>query len=32
MVRRSVFVLYLVLGLGGAMLSGVVYQMSGAPI
>ena len=32
LVRRSVFVLYLVLGLGGAMLSGVLYQMSGAPI
>ena len=32
LVRRSVFVLYLVLGLGGAMLCGVLYQMSGAPI
>ena len=32
LVRRNVFVLYLVLGLGGAMLSGVVYQMSGAPV
>ena len=32
LVRRSVFVLYLALGLGGAMLSGVLYQMSGAPI
>ena len=31
-VGPGVFVLYLVLGLGGAMLSGVVYQMSGAPI
>ncbi len=32
LVRRSVFVLYLALGLGGAMLSGVLYQMSGVPI
>ena len=32
LVRRSVFVLYLVLGLGGSMLAGVLYQMSGAPI
>ena len=32
LVRRSVFALYLALGLGGAMLSGVLYQMSGAPI
>ena len=32
LVRRSVFVLYLALGLGGAMLSGILYQMSGAPI
>ena len=32
LVRRSVFILYLVLGLGGAMLSGVLYQMSGVPI
>ena len=32
LVRRSVFALYLVMGLGGAMLSGVLYQMSGAPI
>ena len=32
LVRRSVFVLYLGLGLGGAMLSGFAYQLSGAPI
>ena len=32
LVRRSVFVLYLVLGLGGAMLAGALYQMSGVPI
>ena len=32
LVRRSVFVLYLALGLGGSMLAGVLYQMSGAPI
>ena len=32
LVRRSVFVLYLALGLGGAILSGVLYQMSGVPI
>ena len=32
LVRRSVFVLYLVLGLGGSMLAGVLYQVSGAPI
>ena len=32
LVRRAVFALYIVLGLGGAMLSGVLYQMSGAPI
>ena len=32
LVRRSVFVFYLVLGLGGAILAGVLYQMSGAPI
>ena len=32
LVRRSVFALYLLLGLGGAMLSGVLYQMRGAPI
>ena len=32
LVRRSVFVLYLALGLGGAMLSGLLYQVSGVPI
>ena len=32
LVRRSVFVLYLALGLGGAMLSGIVYQVSGLPV
>ena len=32
LVRRSVFVLYLALGLGGAMLAGFLYQVSGAPI
>ena len=32
LVRRNVFVLYLALGLGGAMLSGVLYQVSGAPV
>ena len=32
LVRRSVFVLYLALGLGGAMLSGFLYQVSGVPI
>ena len=32
LVRRSVFVLYLMLGLGGAILAGILYQMSGAPI
>ena len=32
LVRRSVFVLYLGLGLGGAMLAGVLYQVSGTPI
>ena len=32
LVRRSVFVLYIALGLGGAILSGVLYQMSGAPV
>ena len=32
LVRRSVFVLYILLGLGGAILSGVLYQTSGAPI
>ena len=32
LVRRSVFVLYLALGLGGAILSGFLYQVSGVPI
>ena len=32
LVRRSVFVLYIALGLGGAILSGVLYQVSGAPV
>jgi uncharacterized membrane protein YraQ (UPF0718 family) len=32
LVRRRVFVLYLALGLGGAMLAGLAYQLSGAPI
>ena len=32
LVRRSVFVLYLALGLGGAMLAGALYQVSGVPI
>ena len=32
LVRRSVFVLYVALGLGGAMLAGAFYEMSGAPI
>ena len=32
LVRRSVFALYLALGLGGAILSGVLYQASGVPI
>ena len=32
LVRRSVFALYLFLGLGGAMLSGVLYQLSGLPV
>ena len=32
LVRRSVFVLYLALGLAGAMLSGFLYQVSGVPI
>ena len=32
LVRRSVFVLYLALGLGGAIFSGVLYQVSGVPI
>ena len=32
LVRRSVFVLYLGLGLAGAMLAGVLYELVGAPI
>ena len=32
LVRRTVFVLYLALGLGGAMLAGVLYQVSGLPV
>ena len=32
LVRRSVFVLYIALGLGGAVLSGLLYQAGGAPI
>ena len=32
LVRRSVFALYIALGLGGAILSGALYQLSGAPI
>ena len=32
LVRRSVFALYLVLGLGGAVLAGVLYQLSGMPV
>ena len=32
LVRRSVFALYLGLGLGGAMLAGFLYELSGAPI
>ena len=32
LVRRSVFVLYLGLGLGGAMLAGILYELGGAPI
>ena len=32
LVRRGVFVLYMSLGLGGAMLAGALYQASGAPI
>ena len=31
-VRRSVFALHLALGLGDAMLSGLLYQVSGRPI
>ena len=32
LVRRSVFALYLGLGLGGAMLAGLLYELGGAPI
>ena len=32
LVRHSVFALYIALGLAGAMLSGFVYQISGAPV
>ena len=32
LVRRSVFALYLGLGLGGAMLAGLLYELAGAPI
>ncbi len=32
LVRRSVFVLYLGLGLGGAMLAGLLYALVGAPV
>ena len=32
LVRRSVFALHLVPGLGGSVLAGVLYQSSGAPI
>ena len=32
LVRRSVFALYVAVGLAGAILSGVLYQISGAPI
>ena len=32
LVRRSVFALYLALGLGGAILFGILYDLSGAPI
>ena len=32
LVRRSVFALYLGLGLGGAMLAGFLYELGGAPI
>ena len=32
LVRRSVFSLYLGLGLGGAMLAGLLYELVGAPI
>ena len=32
LVRRRVFVLYLALGLAGAMLAGLLYELGGAPI
>ena len=32
LVRRSVFALYIGLGLGGAMLSGLLYALAGSPI
>ena len=32
LVRRSVFALYIGLGLGGAMLAGLLYDLAGAPI
>ena len=32
LVRRSVFALYLLLSLGGAMLAGILYQLSGLPV
>ena len=32
LVRRSVFALYLGLGLGGAMLAGLLYELGGAPV
>ncbi len=32
LVRRSVFALYLGLGLGGAMLAGLLYELGGAPL
>ena len=32
LVRRSVFALYIGLGLGGAMLAGLLYELGGAPI
>ena len=32
LVRRSVFALYIGLGLGGALLAGLLYELAGAPI
>ena len=32
LVRRGVFALYIGLGLGGAMLAGLIYELGGAPI